>query len=363
MAKAAEYNLGPNTFPRGWFIVAESKELNKSGTMKVRFFGQNLALYRGESGNPVLLDAYCAHMGTHLTGSNSAMIVKNGLQIEGDSIRCPYHGWRYNPEGHVDDIPYSDAPYPKSASIRSYPVVDNMGCIMAWYDPDGHEPAYDVPFLPQWDDSRWVNWELDHLGELPIHPQEILDNMADVRHLGPTHGAPSEYFENEFIDHICVQRQGGEMQLYDTYLYTTTWYTGPGILLSKQVFAGNVIFELIANTPVEDGVSKCWHGILFQGNEEVATEADKEAAKAAQAGALEAFAADFNVWQNKRPAIKIMQLKTDGPFRTVRKWYSQFYAEPETAEAIRKELNGIVHTQSMPTPADAGHAIDEGLPF
>ena len=28
MAKAAEYNLGPNTFPRGWFIVAESKELN-----------------------------------------------------------------------------------------------------------------------------------------------------------------------------------------------------------------------------------------------------------------------------------------------------------------------------------------------
>ena len=41
------------------------------------------------------------------------------------------------------------------------------------------------------------------------------------------------------------------MQLYQTYLYTTTWYTGPGILLSKQVWADNVIYELIANTPVD----------------------------------------------------------------------------------------------------------------
>ncbi len=363
MATATEYNLGPNTFPRGWFIVAESKELDVDGTMAIRFFGQDLALYRGESGKPVLLDAYCSHMGTHLTDSKSSMIVKNGKQIEGDSIRCPYHGWRYNSEGHVDDIPYSDGPCPKSASIRSYPVVDNMGCVMVWYDPDGREPDYAVPTLPEWNDPRWVQWELDHLGELPIHPQEILDNMADVQHLGPTHGAPSEYFENEYIDHICIQRQGGEMQLYDTYLYTTTWYTGPGILLSKQVFAGNVIFELIANTPVDDGISKCWHGCLFQGSEEVATDADREAAKGAQAGALEAFSADFNIWKNKRPALKIMQLKTDGPFRICRKWYAQFYAAPEGVDAIRNEVNGIHHTLNMPTPAESGHNIDDGLPF
>jgi 3-ketosteroid 9alpha-monooxygenase subunit A len=362
MAQAADYGLGPNTFPRGWFIVAESSELDK-GPMAVRFFGQDLALYRGESGKPVLLDAYCAHMGTHLTASTSAMIVKNGLQIEGDSIRCPYHGWRYNAEGDVDDIPYFDGPCPKSASIRSYPVVDNMGCVMAWFDPDDREPDYAAPFLKEWDDPQWVNWQLDHLGELSIHPQEILDNMADVRHLGPTHGAPSEYFENELKDHICIQRQGGPMQLYDTYLYTTTWYTGPGILLSKQVFAGNVIFELIANTPVDDGVVKCWHGILFRGSEGGATDADRAAAQAAQAGALEAFGADFNVWKYKRPALKIMQLKTDGPFRTNRKWYSQFYATPEQALAIQAELNGFHHTQDMATPADANHNIDDGLPF
>ena len=185
MALAADYNLGPNTFPRGWFIVAESKELD-NGPQAVRFFGQDLALYRGESGRPVLLDAYCAHMGTHLTNSESAMIVKNGEQIEGDSIRCPYHGWRYDANGDVDDIPYFDGPCPKSASIRSYPVVDNMGCIMAWYDPDGREPDFDPPSLPEWDDPQWVNWDLDHLGEIAIHPQEILDNMACLLYTSPS---------------------------------------------------------------------------------------------------------------------------------------------------------------------------------
>ncbi|MDP4789160.1 MAG: Rieske (2Fe-2S) protein [Haliea sp.] len=362
MATAADYNLGPNTFPRGWFIVAESKELD-AGPMAVRFFGQDLALYRGESGKPIMLDAYCAHMGTHLTASTSTMIVKNGKQIEGDSIRCPYHGWRYSPEGDVDDIPYAEGPYPKSALIRSYPVVDNMGCVMAWYDPDGRAPDYDAPLLKQWNDPQWVQWELDHLGELEIHPQEIIDNMADCRHLGPTHGAPCEYFENEFKDEVYIQRQGGAMQLYNTYLYTTTWYTGPGVLLSKQVFGDAVMFELIANTPVDDGKVKAWHAVLYRGTESPASALDKEAAKQFQANALEAFGADFNVWKFKRPAIKVMQMKTDGPFRTGRKWYSQFFATPETAAEIRAELNGMVYTPGLITPKEAGHAIDDGLPF
>ena len=86
MAKATEYGLGPHTFPRGWFIVAECSELD-SGPLAVRFFGQDFALYRGESGRLVMLDAYCAHMGTHLTASKSAIIVVDGKQIEGDSIR------------------------------------------------------------------------------------------------------------------------------------------------------------------------------------------------------------------------------------------------------------------------------------
>ncbi len=153
------------------------------------------------------------------------------------------------------------------------------------------------------------------------------------------------------------------MQLYDTYLYTTTWYTGPGILLSKQVWADTVVYELIANTPVEDGQTQCWHGCLYKGSAVPATAEDAETAVGIQAGALEAFGADFNVWANKRPALKIMQMKTDGPFRTGRKWYSQFFATPEDAATIRAEVNGIHPTVGMVSPAEANHNIDDGLPI
>ena len=134
-------------------------------------------------------------------------------------------------------------------------------------------------------------------------------------------------------------------------------------LLSKQVFADNVIYELIANTPVEDGLTRCWHGCLYRGSEGGATAEDRETARQTQAGALEAFGADFNVWQYKRPALKIMQLKTDGPFRTGRKWYSQFFAAADDITGVQGEINGLHYTQGMATPAEANHNIDEGLPI
>ena len=358
MAQAADYGLGPEIFPKGWFIIASSKELNK-GPMAVRYFGKDFALYRGESGNPVLLDAYCKHMGTHLAGGSSAMIVKNGQQIEGDSIRCPYHGWRYASDGTVDDIPYHDGPCPKSASIQSYPVKDVMGCVMMWHDPHGGEPEYEPPFLKEWDDTQWMQWDVQDLGKLNIHGIEILDNMADARHLGPTHGAPCEYFENEFRDHVVIQRQGGFMQLYDAQLDTTTWYTGPGILLSRQEFGPSLIYELIANVPVEDGVTQAWHGTLVRAMNNPPTKEDWEMSKEADAGALEAFSADFVIWSNKKPALKVMQLKTDGPFNKVRKWYSQFYASPDEVKNIRAELNGTHADTGLPNPSKERREVED----
>lgn len=356
MATAKDYGLGPATFPRGWFIVAESQELD-DGPLAVRFFGQDFALYRGESGKAVMLDAYCPHMGTHLSASKSAMIVQNGEQIEGDSIRCPYHGWRFGPDGQCNDIPYYDGPIPRSAVIESYTVEEVMGCILMWFDPEGGEPQYEVPQLEEWHDPAWVHWRLDHLGELALHPQEILDNMADCQHLGPTHGAPCEYFENEFRDHVYIQRQGGWHQTYDCQLITTTWYTGPGILLSKQIFGDTTAIELIANTPVDDGVSKVWHAVLHKSPNKVATDEDKAIAKEVQAGALQAFAADFDVWRHKRSATRIIQLKTDGPFAKGRIWYKQFYQTDRDNREFFEQVNGIHHINGFATPNEEAGAL------
>lgn len=335
MTGTSEYKLGPFTFPRGWFMIAEAKELDE-GPLAVRFFGKNFALYRGESGRLVCLDGHCKHMGAHLTASHTASIAAHREQIEGDAIRCPYHGWRYGPDGKVNDIPGYGGPCPKAADIQAHVVREVMGAIMMWHDPEGNEPHYDPPHLAEWDAPNWVNGAYDHLGILPVHPQEVLDNMADSNHLGPTHGSPTEYFENEFAEHVYIQRQGGFRREYEAWLATYTWYTGPGLLLSRQSIGDFMGIEFIFHTPVEDGSIRVWHNnLMLVGTDNPGPEEISEA-RAMQQEVLNAFAQDFEIWSNKVPALRIMGVPTERNFELGRTWYRQFYNPRNGAQRFHK---------------------------
>ena len=92
MATSKEYNLGEFTYPRGWFMIATSEQLNTHKPLALTFFGKEFCLYRGlETGKVVLMDAYCPHMKTHLAAPNDTSYViidGGGTNVEGDGIRC-----------------------------------------------------------------------------------------------------------------------------------------------------------------------------------------------------------------------------------------------------------------------------------
>lgn len=321
MATTQEYGLGEFTFPRGWFMVADAAEVQQR-PLAVRYFGRDFALYRGNSGRVVLLDAYCPHMGTHLARNTTSYVIHDG-QIEGDSIRCPYHAWRFGPDGKCDDIPYNKGPIPKAASVKSWPIAERLGAIFVWHDPEELEPEWEPPSLPEWDDPQWIRWKVDDLGTLRAHPQEIVDNIADYAHLGPVHGSTVEFYHNEFKGHLATQIQGGGHRTLvgtggvNAILETDTVYHGPGFLFSAlRGFREAIIF--IAHTAIDDGVIKVWHGLLVKSS-------DVAAARAYQEESRLAFAQDFEIWAGKRPAIHILQVPADGPFHKARIWYRQFY--------------------------------------
>ena len=343
MATTKEYGLGEFTFPRGWFMIAEATELQEK-PLALRYFAKDFVLYRGESGRVVLMDAYCPHMRVHLAKNSTSYIVRDGKQIEGDSIRCPGHGWRFNAEGQCDDIPYSTHGVPKSACIKTYPVIERAGCIWMWHDEEGGAPEFDLPPFAEWDMPGWVRWRIDHLGTLPIHPQEILDNMTDFAHFIPVHGSQDiQYFENEFRDHVIMQRFGaGHRTLVngEAMLETDTWYTGPGILQSR-ISGKHPALMIICNTPVEDGVVQVWHAVMVKVCEGEPTKADQAIARGYQDTALAAFSQDFELWSYKQPAISVMQVPDDGPFHKERIWYKQFYNPRAKAHEFHKRVNGV----------------------
>src|SRR4029079_4159021 len=81
--------------PTGWFVVAWSHEIQSGEIQPRRYFGSDLVVWRSVSGDAVVMDAHCAHMGCHLAHGARGRPHERGLVI-GDSVQCPFHGWRWD---------------------------------------------------------------------------------------------------------------------------------------------------------------------------------------------------------------------------------------------------------------------------
>lgn len=354
MATTAEYKLGDFTFPRGWLMVARASDVT-GAPMAIRMLGRDLVAYRGASGRVVLLDAYCPHMKAHLAADQTSSAGAN--RIEGDSIRCPYHSWRFGPDGVCNHIPYYDGAIPPAAKVRAYPVEERFGCVFAWHDEEGGAPDYLPPDLPEWDDPQWLRGLYDDLGTLPVHPQEILDNLVDTHHFGPIHGQKLAYFGSIFEGVVGKQISGGgheTMTSEDGVLNVDAFYTGPGILIARYSGETDAV-QIICHTPKEDGVTQVWHGIVTRGRSMPPSAEDVALRDQYHAAGLASFSQDFAIWRTKAPAFSILRLPTDGPFHRSRAWYRQFYNPRARAAEYQERANGVHHTSG--TTAAPGLAI------
>jgi 3-ketosteroid 9alpha-monooxygenase subunit A len=356
MAKTADYGLGEFNFPRGWFVVADARDVSRT-PLNLRYFGQDLVLFRGAAGQPVMLDAYCPHMGTHFGKSRTSWTVESGRLVEGDSIRCPFHAWRFGADGRCIEIPYFDGPIPEAARVRSWTVVERYGIVFCWHDPEGQAPDIALAPYPEWDAPEWVRWEgLDLVGDMNTHPIEIVDNTSDVAHLGALHGGDVLAYENEIDGPYLWQRQSSRPRSDDPsnpmnqgVFSTDVHYSGPGLLCSRYREAQ--MAQLIAHTPVDDGVSRLWQATMLRSPTGVADDAARAALKRINETMVHGLTEDYEIWSNKRPALQIMQLPTDGPFAQSRVWYSQFYNPRAKVPAIVARVQGLHAVRGMaPAP-------------
>lgn len=100
---------------------------------KVRIFGEYLILYRDGNGVPGLLYPRCMHRGTDLIYG----------KVERDGIRCCYHGWKFDAEGHCLEIPTE-----KNDRLRLrvrqpwYPIVEKHGLLWVYMGPPDKQPSF-----------------------------------------------------------------------------------------------------------------------------------------------------------------------------------------------------------------------------
>ena len=329
MAKSAEYHLGEYAFPRGWFAVANAADIGRK-PLSVHYFGQDMVLYRGASGRVVMLDAHCPHMGTHLGSGPGSATTLSPTHMEGDNIRCPFHAWRFGADGLCNHIPYHDGPIPPAARVKTWRVEERYGVVFAWHDQEGLEPDFDIAPFPEHDDPAWVPWPgLQHLCDL-LHPIEVFDNMSDVAHLHHLHGTRADAYENEYDGVVMNQRESS--------MTTLAGYVGPGVAFGRFLEIGAV--QIICATPIDDGTCRLWQAAAVRrhdGMDHAAAERFR-AMMSHQFG--EGLLRDGEIWATKRPAINVMQMPGDGPFRQSRVWYSQFFNPRARAAEIVARVAG-----------------------
>ena len=121
--------------PTGWFQIGWSSDFPSGTSVPLRYFGEDLAAYRGDSGELHVVQAHCPHFGAHLG---------HGGRVKDECIACPYHGWEWSPDGVNTLIPYQDEPN-RSKRLRVWPVNEQYGNVYLWHHPEGAPAAWEMP--------------------------------------------------------------------------------------------------------------------------------------------------------------------------------------------------------------------------
>jgi len=115
-----------------WQPVFLQAMLQRGCARPLKVMGEQFTVYRGEDGHARVVAGRCLHRGTGLwTGT-----------VEGNAIRCLYHGWKYDARGQCVERP-AEQSCPEHLRIRTYPTREWAGLVFAFLG-DGEPPDFPV---------------------------------------------------------------------------------------------------------------------------------------------------------------------------------------------------------------------------
>ena len=160
---------------RHWHPVCLSEELTDV-PKAIRVLGEDLVAFRDRSGTIGVLQRHCSHRGTSL---------EYGI-IQPKGIRCCYHGWVYDVDGTILEMPAE----PKDSKIYdtvvhgAYPAFERDGLVFAYLGPPEEVPKfpdYDVYRYPE--DNKLVAFSNIY----PCNWLQVYENIMDHVHTALLH--------------------------------------------------------------------------------------------------------------------------------------------------------------------------------
>ena len=297
-------------FPMGWFSIARSHELLVGEVKSVQAFDRELALYRTRSGEAVLQDAFCPHLGANLGVEG---------RVVGETIRCPFHGWRFGKDGVCKEIPYCEE-IPERARIRTWHTAEKNGEIYVWFHPENTGPQWDLPDLPELDDPNWTSPRYTEF-LVPAHVQDIAENSCDPVHFQYVHRQPdvppSEVTieDNGRILHLHSDASKAEIP---SQLHAIVY--NPGFAMVRNTYGPNA--EMVMYNSAQP-INR--HETRMRWTLTVRREIEDVAGDDVMKGIIDGLSDDYPIWANKVHKRRPVFCKGDETLVLFRKWVRQFY--------------------------------------
>lgn len=166
-----------------WYVAAWDYELNETPIARL-ILGEPVMLYRARDGAAIAFEDRCCHRFAPLSKG----------RIEGNDLRCMYHGLKYDRLGVCIEIPGQET-IPARARVRTYPVAEKHSWLWVWMgDPAKADPAL-IPKAVGFDDHYWTlrSSQIDYDANYLL----VNDNLSDFTHLSYVHrnsfGASEEF--------------------------------------------------------------------------------------------------------------------------------------------------------------------------
>jgi vanillate O-demethylase monooxygenase subunit len=157
-----------------WYVAGWSHHFNAGELVARTIVGERIVLYRTSSGAVTALEDRCCHRMAPLSRG----------RLEGDDLRCMYHGIKFSADGRCLEIPAQDQ-IPPGLKVRTYPVVEKDRWIWVWM---GEAARADISLIPTALNHDHPDYAM-RTGEMGYEAnyQLVHDNLLDLTHLGFVH--------------------------------------------------------------------------------------------------------------------------------------------------------------------------------
>ena len=231
-------------FHQTWYAIARSDEVAAGQVIGRDFMEGRAIVYRGESGRPSVMSAYCRHLGADLGVG----------KVVGEDVRCAFHHWQYGPDGACTKIPASDK-IPKAARVFKFPTAEKWGLIWAF---NGEKPLFEVPDFPGFQEAD-LEYRTIEAFDLPVEPWVPFTNSMDFQHLRVLHGLKIDFDPNkiEVGDHRIqydVRFEDPNLGIFDQCIRVT----GINTIALAGKLNGMSVCSMATGTPTPDGRTIGW---------------------------------------------------------------------------------------------------------